>query len=77
MVLDYRLPDMTGADVVAVLGDRIRALPVVVVTGFPDPVIEESMRDAGVYDYLLKDTNLEFLDRLPVVARAAIDSRPQ
>ncbi len=76
MVLDYRLPDMTGGDVVAVLGDRITSLPVVMVTGHPDPEVEARMRAAGVYDYIVKDFGLKFLDRLPEVARAAIGGHP-
>ncbi|MEM7352767.1 MAG: response regulator [Acidobacteriota bacterium] len=75
LVLDYRLPDMTGADIVAHLGDRITSLPVVMVTGYPDPRIEARMRDAGVYDYIIKDMKLEFLDHLPRVAQAAIENR--
>ncbi len=56
----------------AKLGARIAASPVVVVTGYPDPDIERRMRQAGVYDYLIKDINLEFLERLPHVAQSAI-----
>ncbi|MCP4204861.1 MAG: response regulator, partial [bacterium] len=57
VVLDYKLPDMTGADIVAALGDRLATLPVVMVTGYPDPVVEERMRAAGVFDYIIKDTD--------------------
>ncbi len=50
LVLDYRLPDMTGADVLEALGGRTESLPVVVVTGYPDPDVERSMRAAGMDD---------------------------
>ncbi len=73
IVLDYMLPDMTGAEVLVELGERIAVLPVVVVTGYPDPEIEQRMRSAGVFDYLIKDMELEFLDRLPHVVKNAID----
>ncbi len=75
LVLDYRLPDMTGADIVEALGDRIASLPVVMVTGYPDPAIEARMRAAGVFDYIVKDLGLEFLDNLPKAARAAIGNQ--
>lgn len=74
IVLDYRLPDMTGADVVTALGERISILPVLMVTGFPDPEVERQMRGAGVRDYIIKDMGLVFLDNLPAAARAAIAS---
>ncbi len=35
------------------------------------------MRGAGAYDYLLKDMELEFLDRLPRIAHAAVDLAPR
>ncbi len=73
VVLDYKLPDMTGADIVATLGDRLATLPVVMVTGYPDPVVEERMRTAGVFDYIIKDLALKFLDRLPITALAAVE----
>ncbi len=75
LVLDYRLPDMTGADIVEVLGDRIVSLPVVMVTGYPDPAVEAQMRAAGVFDYIVKDMGLEFLDSLPNAAQAAIGNQ--
>ncbi len=74
VVLDYKLPDMTGADIVAVLGERIASLPVVMVTGYPDPVLEAQMREAGVFDYIVKDVGLEFLESLPNAAHAAIEN---
>ena len=73
IVLDYRLPDMTGGDVVAALDQRIDALPVVIVTGFPDPEIKTQMLDAGVRDYIIKDIGMSFLDNLPQVAHTAIE----
>ncbi len=74
MVLDYRLPDMTGADVVEALGERFDRLPVVVVTGYPDSEIERALRGAGIDDYLIKDVGMKFLDILPDVAKALIES---
>ena len=72
VLLDYRLPDMTGADVVAALGERIESLPVVMVTGFPSPEVIGQMMGAGVDDYLVKDTDMDFLHRLPTVVEAAL-----
>lgn len=69
------LPDMTGADVVAAMGDRIACLPVIVVTGYSDPEVAARLRGAGVYECIIKDIDLAFLDRLPKAAHAAIESQ--
>ncbi len=66
---------MTGADIVEVLGDQIASLPVVMVTGYPDPAVEAQMRAAGVSDYIVMDVGLEFLDSLPKAAQAAIGNQ--
>ncbi len=67
---------MTGADIVTELGDRIPGLPVVMVTGYPDPAVAERVRAAGVRDYISKDVDLKFLDQMLDAARAAIASGP-
>ncbi|MCP4963081.1 MAG: response regulator [Actinomycetia bacterium] len=77
LVLDYLLPDMTGAYIVTDLGDRIPALPVVMVTGYPDPAVAEQVRAAGVRDYISKDVDLKFLDQMLEAAQAAIASDPE
>ncbi len=73
VVLDYFLPDMTVADLVAALGDRISDLPVIMVTGHPDPAIAEQLLAAGVLGYIVKDRDLKYLDRLVEAARAVIE----
>ncbi len=72
LVLDYLLPDMTGADIVTELGDRIPGLPVIMVTGYPDPAVAERVRAAGVRDYISKDVDLTFLDQMLDAAQTAI-----
>jgi diguanylate cyclase (GGDEF)-like protein len=69
IMLDYTLPDMTGA----VLIDRMWELgcttPFIMVTGLDDTNLAVQMMRTGACDYMVKDTS--FLNRLPmVVARA-------
>jgi diguanylate cyclase (GGDEF)-like protein len=69
VILDYSLPDMTGASLI----ERMRELggntPFIVVTGKDDASLAVEMMKTGACDYLLKDTS--FLDRLlAVVVRA-------
>ena len=76
VILDYRLPDMTGADIVSTLGNRIEQMQVAVVTGYPDRAIEAQMRRAGVVEYIIKDSRLEFLDQMLAAAKAAVSRAP-
>ncbi|MDU0458119.1 MAG: EAL domain-containing protein [Geobacteraceae bacterium] len=69
IILDYSLPDMTGAAFV----DRMReiglSIPFVMVTGRDDALLAVEMMKTGACDFMIKDTT--FLDRLPaVIARA-------
>ena len=70
VILDYSLPDMTGASLI----ERMRELggntPFIVVTGKDDASLAVEMMKTGACDYLLKDTS--FLDRLLVVVVRAL-----
>lgn len=68
ILLDYSLPDMTGALFIEQMRDMGRKIPFIMVTGWDDATLAVQMMKSGASDYLLKDTN--FLERLPtVVAR--------
>jgi diguanylate cyclase (GGDEF)-like protein len=68
IILDYALPDMTGALFIEQMRDRGMTIPFIMVTGRDDAILAVQMMKIGACDYLLKDTT--FLDRLPaVVAR--------
>jgi CheY-like chemotaxis protein len=75
VVADYSMPDMTGADFVRALRGRFE-VPVIAVTGHSDPEVEAQMRDAGVFEFFVKDAGLRFLRELPKTVAAAIASRP-
>jgi PAS domain S-box-containing protein len=63
IVLDYRLPDMTGPQIIATLAARGRSIPFIVTTGSGDEQVAVEMMKLGARDYLIKDLN--FLDLLP------------
>lgn len=63
MLLDQNLPDMTGRDVIGVLGSRCTNSPFVMMTGQGDERLAVEMMKLGAADYLIKDTN--FIDLLP------------
>ncbi len=73
VLLDYKLPDMNGLDFIAAIGDRIRSLPVIVVTGFVDTRVAVKLLKAGAADYVIKDTELLFLQQLPKTVQDTLE----
>ncbi len=62
LLLDFRLPDMTGQEVIACLKDGGCLVPFIVVTGAGDEATAVEMMKLGARDYLRKD--LDFLERI-------------
>ena len=80
VVLDYMLPDLRGDEVLERIGrERLARLPVLVVTGYNDPVLAARLKESGASGFLAKDSSMIFLDELPrqvaaLMARAASQS---
>lgn len=53
-LIDYKMPDMNGIDLVGRLRKREIAAPVILITGYPDENISARAEAAGVRDVLLK-----------------------
>lgn len=61
VVLDIRMPDLSGLDVQDVMASRGRSLPVIIVTGHADvPVCTAAFR-AGAFDFIEKPANHQLL----------------
>src|SRR4030043_2254679 len=67
LLLDYRLPDMTGKQLIEALSKQQCNLPFIVITGHGDEKVAVEMMKLGARDYLLKDAAL--LDLLPSVVK--------
>src|SRR5262245_62136349 len=65
VLLDQRLPDMAGLDLLHALAREGVAAPVLMVTAFGDQQLAASVLRAGALDYVVKDRSLAFLDELP------------
>lgn len=65
VVLDERLPDMRGLDLLRTLNNEGNATPVLMVTGFGDEQLATQVLRAGALDYIVKDNALTFLGDLP------------
>lgn len=71
IILDYTLPDMTGAVFIEKIREAGCTVPFVMVTGRDDASLAVQMMKTGACDYMLKDTS--FLDRLPTVVNRALN----
>jgi two-component system cell cycle sensor histidine kinase/response regulator CckA len=65
LLLDYKLPDMTGKELIELLTNKKRTIPFVVMTGHGDERIAVEMMKLGARDYLVKDHSL--LEVLPQI----------
>lgn len=65
LLIDYNLPDMSGAELISTLKERGLGLPFIVMTGQGHEELAVSMMKLGAFDYLVKNSSL--LDRLPDV----------
>ena len=65
VLLDNRLPDMSGLDLLHTLAREGVTVPVLMVTGAGDEHLAASVLRAGALDYIVKDPALAFLGDLP------------
>ncbi|MBI1916354.1 MAG: response regulator [Planctomycetes bacterium] len=64
-LLDQRLPDMEGIDLLEVLAQENISVPILMVTAHGDEELASRVLRAGALDYVAKDRSLTFLADLP------------
>jgi signal transduction histidine kinase len=69
MLLDLKLPDFTGGDLIDRLEALGRAAPFIIITGQGDERVAVKMMKRGALDYLIKD--VQFLEFVPTVVDRA------
>lgn len=60
--LDYRLPDISGMEVMNKLSEEYKDIPIIIVSGQEDISTAVNLLKTGAYDYFVKDDNTK--DRL-------------
>jgi PAS domain S-box-containing protein len=65
VLLDQRLPDMSGEELLHTLAREGIAVPVLMVTAWGDEYLATRILQAGALDYIAKDPALTFLGELP------------
>ncbi|MDX1907289.1 MAG: hybrid sensor histidine kinase/response regulator [Bacteroidia bacterium] len=72
ILVDHNLPEMTGIQVMrAMMGQQHRP-PVIMITGSGDEEVAVEAMKLGASEYLIKDTDSQFLESLPTVISHAI-----
>ena len=61
LLLDYRLPDGSGTDIISRQGVDFTAVPTIVITSFNDVRTAVKFMKSGVYEYITKPVNPEEL----------------
>lgn len=70
MLLDLKLADLNGAQLVEQLRAARREVPFVIITGQGDERVAVGMMKLGALDYIVKDG--QFLDLVPVVVKRSL-----
>lgn len=71
LLLDLKLPDIGGKELLGRLGALPRPVPFIVITGQGDERVAVEMMKVGALDYLIKDS--QFLDFLPLVVQRTLE----
>lgn len=61
ILCDIRMPKVNGIECIQYIRQEAPGIPIVVVTGFPDPQMAVSLLKEGVKDYLVKPVEKEKL----------------
>ncbi len=72
MLLDLRLPDITGQELLSILTKRGQSVPFIVVSGTSDVRLTVKMMRLGALDFILKDS--AFLDLITLVVTRGLST---
>ena len=71
VLLDYKLPDISGRQVVEKVAEQCCSVPFLIITGHGDERLAVEMMKLGARDYIVKDAS--FFERLPSKVIQVID----
>src|ERR1035437_3865022 len=77
VLLDYNLPDLNGLEFLAELRNDLGEIPVPVImlTGANNAQVAVEAMKRGAQDYMVKDTNRQYLELLPAVIQHVLSER--
>ena len=62
VLMDLRMPEMSGIEAAAVLQESMPGLPVILLSAYDDPGLQERAAAAGVNTYLIKGCSAQSLN---------------
>jgi DNA-binding NtrC family response regulator len=62
VLLDVRLPDMSGLDVLKKIKELKPDIGVIMITGYPEEDVAKEAIKKGAYDYIIKPFDLAYLE---------------
>jgi DNA-binding response OmpR family regulator len=68
VLLDLRLPEMSGAEVFRRMRIQDRTLPIVIISASEDVDLARALLAQGAFDYVTKPFDLAYLDRVVATA---------
>jgi len=71
ILLDYSMPRISGIELLKKIKELEIRTPIIFLTGQGNEMIASEAIKLGAFDYVVKDTKLIYLDRLPNVIREA------
>jgi len=75
VAVDHKMPRRTGLEVIQALAARGPLPPTIMITGAGNEKVAVEAIKLGAIDYIIKDTDLRYLDRLPVVIEHALHGK--
>lgn len=64
IIMDIKMPGMNGWEAVRAIRSNGARIPIIVMTGFPDPSDQELAMELGVEDYVVKPFDLKHFQEL-------------
>jgi len=68
VLMDLKMPVMDGVTATQIIGQKFPSIRVIALTSFDEEALMQSAKQAGIYDYLLKNVTI---DRMANVIREA------
>ncbi|MFZ3048040.1 MAG: response regulator, partial [Desulfatirhabdiaceae bacterium] len=75
LIIDYRMPDLTGIDVLRELARNSDMPPSVILTAAGDEKTAVEAMKLGASDYILKDSDSGYLELIPSVIQRALQQK--